>query len=333
MNESKIKFNPNVVTKPTNQKNDKKEKKSRKKVPKEMKSTREIPFQKNRLTNVVTLIFWGLFFISLTINTVFFLRQSYILDKINAKEVNPEEVVEQATSSLKGQENVQFYAKNFVKTLFNVEKEQRQQKAEDLNSQLATGLDVGRFIQTAGDTPQKVLSVELMDTQLAIHDNQTHYSFLYEVTFERDKQQHSIQLTLPVTFEHGDFKVMNYPTYQNVTPSVHAEKNHSVYKESDWYTKGKEVEREEKEKLEGFVREFFKLYVTNSENLSLIADVTGLNNGSLQQVTIKNTVVKEDIYVVEGTYQFTLEAVNYTSYFHLEINQTEDNYFVKKLSS
>nr|WP_216696341.1 conjugal transfer protein [Enterococcus innesii] len=340
MSERKISYNPQAVKKSPLQveeeplKENKKGKKSkRRKKEKIERSTRSIRFEKRGIRSYLTIFFWTVFLFSLGMNIMNFTRFNYVLDLANKNLAQAEDSGQGVTETM-NQSEAQFYSKNFIRLLFTIDETNRESRSEKLQSQLATNLNVMNFASQNSETKQNVSRIDLISSQIEKSGKDTLFEFTYEVTYETPDKSVTTQLKLETSMENGDFKVVNYPTYLNIQPSENGQSNTYAYDQSRYFTKGTEVDSAEKDSIEAFISDFFKLYVTNDPNLKLISNVQGINAESLNNLNVQNIVEKNGMYVVEGTYSFSyVENSELTSYFHVQIEKTTDSYFVKGLSN
>lgn len=328
-------FNPKESTKPTPPVEAKKESIlkllfKKKKQPKE--STRSIRFVKRGVQNAITYFFWLLLFISIFFVGISYARQGYILRKINEKAVEPQEIVQQINDTKELEELAHFESLIFIKNMFTVNQENREERKEFLEGKLATNLTENMLYKPMMDTKQKVLNIETVDKKL-ISSEKKEYEFIFDVIIENEKNTFITQLKLVSSMKNNDFKVINYPTYLNVERADNLPKNDYIYQEKEVYSKGEVVEAEERKAIEQFTNDFFKLYVKNDDSLKLISTVKGLNNAELVSCSVTNVVKQKDFIKVEGTYSFNYEGSSeITSFFSLKVSKNKDNYFVNEIN-
>lgn len=326
---------PNQSKKPTKEKEVKEESHFKQLFAKkivEEKSTRSIRFVKRGVVTYLTYFFWLLFVFSLFLNMIAYGRYGYLIQKVNQKEVDPQEIVADLNSS-KEKENVAKYeSQQFITQLFTYSQDNKEQRTEYLESKLANGLTENMLTSTNSKAEQTVKTIEFVDSEMTSYD-EGQYRFIFDVTVATNDKQKKIQLSLPISIKNKDFKVINYPTYLNIERSDNLEKNSIVYQERTFLTEGEKLEQDQKRALESFTQDFFSLYVGNEDSLKLISNVKGIDNATLKSLQIRNVVKKDKYYVVEGTFNISYEENNViTSFFSLTIEKTKDTYFVSKIN-
>ncbi|MGQ5519988.1 conjugal transfer protein [Enterococcus gallinarum] len=300
---------------------------------KQAPNTRTIRFAPRSAQSVISFLFFGFFLVMCVVVLMTFGRVDTLSRIAMSKQVNKEELATNINNALTDTEQLRYEGMKLVDRLFTISHKDEGKKVweEQLSPFLATGLtpsDLG-FQTTSVDRIARTVRFIKMDT---IDEKESIYRLYYDVQFTEGETWQQVQLILPVSYEGRAIKLLDVPSFVNLTPT--SEKNTSTYQETRFTPKGKDVTDEEKEKMIEFVQRFFELYVSNDEKLALITNVQGLGRAELVNVEPKQVLkIANGNYYVQGVYTFTFDEGNpLTSKFTLEIKPTKESYYVTKMN-
>lgn len=337
MTEKKPTFNPQTVS--VKKKKEKKETRpslgrqlfSRKEH--EDPSTRTIRFAPKTAQSVFSFLFFGLFLAMCVVTLLSFGRMDTLTDLALRKQVNKETLVSEVNQSVKDSDQLKYEGTRLADRLFTLSHSQsgREYWQQQMATYLVPGLSVDAlgFDTVSADRIARTVRFIKMDT---LNQKEAIYRLYYDVRFTEGSTWRQVQVSLPVSYEGKELKLLERPTITNLEQAK--ESNSSVYETHRFTPKGSEVPEEDKQKVTEFTQRFFELYVTNDEKLALITNEQGLSKATLQVVTVdKILLIKKGLLYVEGSYQFSFEKNSpFTSRFTLEIEPTKDSYFVTKMN-
>ncbi|CCO11795.2 putative uncharacterized domain protein [Carnobacterium maltaromaticum LMA28] len=316
-----------------------KEKKNKKEKTSNLKevNTRNIRFSKRRISNLLSVSFFTVFILLAIVAILFFGRVDTLTKIAVSKQVNPDDIIQKVYKEEEKTDQVVYEAKSFLETLLTMKpgEEWRKAREEKLKSGLSKNMTLNEIETLQSNVERSIDSIYFMEkTQKEVGSLGKVYYLTFDVNFTENGKGYNTQMILPVSYAERDLRLVNVPTYTNLTRSANDKKNPANYKPSAFYTEGEVLSESEHKKVQEFINQFFKLYVVNDPNLKLISNVQGLEQATLDQLTLKNYVRGENgtIYV-EGTIQFHYEeSSRWNSFFKMELKQNKDSYFVTKFN-
>ncbi|EAE8754461.1 conjugal transfer protein [Listeria seeligeri] len=333
MNEPKIHFE-NIHPSATPKKKNTKKKQTKKQ--EEVPSSRKIPFKRRWFQNGLTVFFYTLF-ISLTLVLLMtYGRLNTIVDVANSKAIDPNDLTTSIKAEQKEGDLISYDGKKWLETFFSNPQDDQaiEARTNTLKQNLASGVDENFLTSTNSEVKREAIVVDLVNQQVTTEEGKKSlYRTVYDVRFREDGQTKETEIALYAVYQSGQSIFIQLPEYLNTKENKTPKTN--VENKEDYFTKkGKELDAEEKQKVEAFSQKFLELYCKNDPNLYLVSAVQGLDGGTLQNATITNAVKNGKEITVQGTYTFTFtENAPQTSYFTFQMRQNKDSYFVNKMNN
>lgn len=313
----------------------KKKRKSATKTRKKETSTRQIPMQRHRLQNGLTVFFYMLFFMFLIVILMNIGRMNTVIDLANKKEVRANDIVADIQESQQIGKIVSFEGNKWLQTFFThtTNKAAQDKRVMQLNAHLSGSLDISGFDTSGKDAVRNVKQVqEIKQETVPSLKEVPVYKTTYDVQFTEQNHDRNVQVILYAIYQDKKMKLIQIPEYLNRSKNT-GESHKAPYTAEDLEVKGEVVSGAEKTRITQFVEKFFALYCRNDSNLNLIASVQGIEGGTFQTATLTNSVKKNGKVVVQGTYTFYFqESSAYTSAFTLEMRENKGSYFVDKMN-
>lgn len=329
------KFNPAAMKKPKKLK--KKKRKGRNSCPfliyaqEKIEHSRTLRFAPRTAANIYSILFFSLFLVLIVLSVISFFRVERLSEMAMKKQVDETELIATIHDQLSQTDQLKYEGEAFVKQLVTIEAtdEGKEEWERLITPKVAKGLnpkDLG-FDNTNENRHADQVDFIKLET---INENKSLYRLFYDVTYLEKETQRNIQLVLPVSYDKQSFQLLEIP--QIIRLSERNEQ--TLYNPNQFSLKGDPVNEDEQEALSQFAQRFFQLYVSNDEQLSLIASVTGIGQGTLDQVEIKEIVKDEqDIYHLQGIFRFHFEEeTSLTSSFRLDVRANEEGFYVLSIN-
>lgn len=292
---------------------------------------RTIRFAKKSVENKLTLFFYVVLACLLFFLIMLFGRLDTIARASHAQSIDEKQVVSEIQKSLETQDMMLYQGNQFVQTLVSRTEGTDGQKEweEAITPFLAKKFPLDQLGFSPGE--RRVNNVIFIQQETLDKKAKT-FQLTYEVTYTEDKEEQSLPLTFPVSYQKGQLKVIGIPRIAQLEEIE--TKNEATYDETLQKVTGESVSQEEKEAITSFVTNYFDLYVTNDEKLKLISAVQGLSNATLVSQTIDSIIEQDtDTVLVTGSYQIKFgESSTIGSPYQLKLSKMNNTYFVDEMN-
>lgn len=310
--------------KPT-QKNTKKPKKQKE------SPTRDIRFERRKVADFLTFLFYALFFSMFALILVFNFRVKTVLKQSNGSSLDNEVVNQLVREQVQQLDQLNYEGQVFLRTLVTYSSDENVQKAREevLKKALSENLSLNNVLFSKSRSERSVKELVHVQTKEKEKDQ---YALLYEVLYEEEGEEVRLGVQLPVSFKDGNFQVIHIPSL--VTLDSTDTEIETVYQQKDYYTEGEKLGENEKNEVTTFFQRFMELYITDDERLSLISSVPGLGIGTLENLTIANLVKQENgTYRCQGTYTVTTSNNNQLlSFFDSTISKNKESFYIETMN-
>ncbi|WP_163531445.1 conjugal transfer protein [Halobacillus ihumii] len=332
-------------------------KKHKKKRPHKNSTNREIRFSRTKVRKVLTITIFGVIFLSLFFNLIFFMKYQTIRNNVEASENKIDDQLQEVENRKEGfTDSVVFFGKNFLSAYYNVPEspEEREKRLDDLNTYYVNGFqtsDLNRLEEFKGS--RSLIDARYMRTEY-LGDNKANLIFevRYEITEietvekevtkkDGDKKKTEIvkeekpttiketeQIAVPVITDGEGYAVTGKPSlvHHRYTSDITLE-NPSL--------KGDDLTSAEKEQLKSFLTDFFTSYGVSDEKLPFMADVErGLNGHIFNDLVLQEVVQKENgnyQIIVDVSYQNEETSFKSVYTYYLVGTKENDKYFIESM--
>lgn len=201
---------------------------------------------------------------------------------------------------------------------------------QQLKPYLADGLAAQELLSVTNTEELKVSNIQFIELSKDT-ENQETYHLTYAFDWLVGQETHGMVVNLKVSYNKG-IVLLERPRLSS--KKLEKPSKRPLYQPKAAYPKGIEVSTEDQRKIEKFLQQFFRLYVSNDENLSLISDLSGIGQATFRQMMLEKVVQTEKgDFIAYGSYDFTFEQSEsqVKNIFKITIKPTKDSYFVQKL--
>lgn len=325
-------------------------------------SQRKVAFSKTKTRKVASYLVFGVMIVSLLFNVIHFSKVQTIRNTVQASY----EEIEQQVSNVQSGNFIEspilnVYTRDFVSEYMNIsaDKEEREQRLDELESYFVSGFDVSSLEDTsefAGS--RKATSIRLLDIKrTGQNEADVHYLVAYDITETEevekkitkeegegeDKKEvtetvmeeeervtsHDIEMVIPVTTDGEGFAITGYPslTNSNIKSTIQYEPS---------ALEGADTTSQEREVLGEFLTEFFTSYGISDETLSFMANVDrGLSHKVYQEHQLMESVKDSDngefVVRVNVTYRDQETSIAAIHSFLMSISEENGRFFVQSI--
>ena len=340
---SKSKFNPSAMKESANYKQEKKkqankerQQRFKKKAPEdtiervEIINNRNVRFSKRGFQNIYSWCFFGLFFVMVIIVIMTFGRMDTIAGIAIEKNIRPEMIIQQVDEKQTKKDQLIYQGAELIDRLYTVSGATSNDWQQQLKPYLADGLAAQELLSVTNTEELKVSNIQFIELSKDT-ENQETYHLTYAFDWLVGQETHGMVVNLKVSHNKG-IVLLERP---RLSPrNLKKPSKRPLYQPKAAYPKGIEVSTEDQRKIEKFLQQFFRLYVSNDENLSLISDLSGIGQATFRQMMLEKVVQTEKgDFIAYGSYDFTFEQSEsqVKNIFKITIKPTKDSYFVQKL--
>lgn len=340
---SKSKFNPSAMKESANYKQEKKkqankerQQRFKKRVPEdtiekvEIINNRNVRFSKRGFQNIYSWCFFGLFFVMVIIVIMTFGRMDTIAGIAIEKNIRPETIIQKVDEKQTQKDQLIYQGAELIDRLYTVSGATVTNWQQQLKPYLADGLAAQELLSVTNTEELKVSNIEFMRLSEEAK-NQEIYHLTYAFDWLIGQETHGMVVNLKVSYDTG-IVLLERP---RLSPrKLEKPSKRPLYQPKAAYPEGMEVSTEQQYKIEKFLQQFFRLYVSNDENLSLVSDLSGIGQATFRQLTLEKVVQTEKgAFIAYGSYDFTFEQSEsqVKNIFKMTIKPTKDSYFVQKL--
>ena len=340
---SKAKFNPSAMKESANYKQEKKkqankerQQRFKKKAPEdtiervEIINNRNVRFSKRGFQNIYSWCFFGLFFVMVIIAIMTFGRMDTIAGIAIQKNIRPEMIIQQVDEKQTQKDQLIYQGAELIDRLYTVSGATVNDWQQQLKPYLADGLAAQELLSVTNTEELKVSNIQFVSMS-----QDTKHSEVYHLTYAFDwligQETHGMVVHLKVSYDNQGMVLLERP---RLSPrKLDKASKRPLYQPKASYPEGMEVSTEDQRKIEKFLQQFFRLYVSNDENLSLISDLSGIGQATFRQMVLEKVVQTEKgEFIAYGSYDFTFEQSEsqVKNIFKITIKPTKDSYFVQK---
>ena len=340
---SKAKFNPSAMKESANYKQEKKkqankerQQRFKKKAPEdtiervEIINNRNVRFSKRGFQNIYSWCFFGLFFVMVIIVIMTFGRMDTIAGIAIEKNIRPETIIQKVDEKQTQKDQLIYQGAELIDRLYTVSGATVNHWQQQLKPYLADGLAAQELLSVTNTEELKVSNIQFV-SMAQDTTNQEVYHLTYAFDWLIGQETHGMVVNLKVSYDTG-IVLLERP---RLSPrKLEKPSKRPLYQPKVAYPEGMEVSTEQQYKIEKFLQQFFRLYVSNDENLSLISDLSGIGQATFRQMMLEKVVQTEKgDFVAYGSYDFTFEQSEsqVKNIFKITIKPTKDSYFVQKL--
>lgn len=340
---SKAKFNPSAMKESASYKQEKKKQTNKerlqrfkKKAPEDMIekveiiNNRNVRFSKHGFQNIYSWCFFGLFFVMVIIAIMTFGRMDTIAGIAIQKNIRPEMIIQQVDEKQTQKDQLIYQGAELIDRLYTVSGATVNDWQQQLKPYLADGLAAQELLSVTNTEELKVSNIQFMELSKDTQNQET-YHLTYAFDWLVGQEVHGMVVNLKVSYDKG-IVLLERP---RLSPrNLKKPSKRPLYQPKAAYPEGVEVSTEEQRKIEKFLQQFFRLYVSNDENLSLISDLSGIGQATFRQMMLEKVVQTEKgDFIAYGSYDFTFEQSEsqVKNIFKITIKPTKDSYFVQKL--
>ncbi|HFD1635368.1 TPA: conjugal transfer protein [Enterococcus faecium] len=294
-------------------------------------NSRTLRFAPRTAANIYSILFFALFIVLVGLSVISFFRVNRLAELAMQKQVNETELVAEINQRLSATEQLKYEGQQFVQDLFTLEATDKgkEQWESRVVGRIAKGLNPQELRFTDTSFNRTVSQVEFIKLE-TLNEGEVIYQLFYDITYVENETTRKIQMILPVSYANQSFQLLEIPQIIRLS-----NKGEAVRYQPDIFSlKGEEVNEEEQEALFQFTQRFFELYVADGEQLSLISSLTGIGQGTLDNLEINDMVQdKQGIFHLQGIFAFHFdEESSLTSRFNLAIRANDEGYYVVKMN-
>ena len=340
---NKAKFNPSAMKESANYKQEKKKQTNKerqqrfqKRAPEDMVekveiiNNRNVRFSKRGFQNIYSWCFFGLFFVMVIIAIMTFGRMDTIAGIDKQKNIRPEMIIQQVDEKQTKKDQLIYQGAELIDRLYTVSGATINDWQQQLKPYLADGLAAQELLSVTNTEELKVSNIQFV-SMAQDTTNQEVYHLTYAFDWLVGQETHGMVVNLKISYDKG-IVLLERP---RLSPrNLKKPNKRPLYQPKASYPKGIEVSTEDQRKIEKFLQQFFRLYVSNDENLSLISDLSGIGQATFRQMMLAKVVQTEKgDFIAYGSYDFTFEQSEsqVKNIFKITIKPTKDSYFVQKL--
>lgn len=340
---NKAKFNPSAMKESANYKQEKKKQTNKerqqhfqKRAPEDMVekveiiNNRNVRFSKRGFQNIYSWCFFGLFFVMVIIVIMTFGRMDTIAGIAIQKNIRPETIIKKIDENQTKKDQLIYQGAELIDRLYTVSGATANDWQQQLKPYLADGLAAQELLSVTNTEELKVSNIQFMELSKDT-ENQETYHLTYAFDWLVGQETHGMVVNLKVSYNKG-IVLLERPRLSS--RKLEKPSKRPLYQPKAAYPEGVEVSTEEQRKIERFLQQFFRLYVADDENLSLISDLSGIGQATFQQLNVEKIVQAENgDLLAYGSYVFTFSKSEsqVKNIFKMTIKPTKDSYFVQKL--
>lgn len=296
----------------------------------EIINNRNVRFSKRGFQNIYSWCFFGLFFVMVIIAIMTFGRMDTIAGIAIQKNIRPEMIIQQVDEKQTQKDQLIYQGAELIDRLYTVSGATANDWQQQLKPYLADGLAAQELLSVTNTEELKVSNIQFMELSKDTQNQET-YHLTYAFDWLVGQEVHGMVVNLKVSYDKG-IVLLERP---RLSPrNLKKPSKRPLYQPKASYPEGVEVSTEEQRKIEKFLQQFFRLYVSNDENLSLISDLSGIGQATFRQMMLEKVVQTEKgDFIAYGSYDFTFEQSEsqVKNVFKMTIKPTKDSYFVQKL--
>lgn len=332
-------------------------KKNKKKKPSENSMNREIRFSRTKVRKVLTLTIFGVIFLSLFFNLIFFMKYQTIRNNVEASENKIDDQLHEVENRKEGfTDSVVSFGQDFLSEYYNVPEspEDREKRLDDLNSYFVNGFptsDLERLEEFKGS--RSLNDARYMETEY-LGDNKA--NLIFEVSYgikeievvekevtkkdgdeekketvkeeEINEVRETEQIVVPVVTDGEGYAVTGKPSLVN-------HRYISDITLDDHSLEGEDPTTTEKKQLEESLTEFFTSYGVSDDKLPFMADVEqGLKGQIFNDLTVQK-VAKQDNgnyqIIADVSYQNEETSFNSVYTYYLLGTKEKDKFFIESI--
>ena len=296
----------------------------------EIINNRNVRFSKRGFQNIYSWCFFGLFFVMVIIVIMTFGRMDTIAGIAIQKNIRPETIIKKIEENQTKKDQLVYQGAELIDRLYTVSGATANDWQQQLKPYLADGLAAQELLSVTNTEELKVSNIQFMELSKDT-ENQETYHLTYAFDWLVGQETHGMVVNLKVSYNKG-IVLLERPRLSS--RKLEKPSKRPLYQPKAAYPEGVEVSTEEQRKIERFLQQFFRLYVADDENLSLISDLSGIGQATFQQLNVEKIVQAENgDLLAYGSYVFTFSKSEsqVKNIFKMTIKPTKDSYFVQKL--
>lgn len=296
----------------------------------EIINNRNVRFSKRGFQNIYSWCFFGLFFVMVIIVIMTFGRMDTIAGIAIQKNIRPETIIKKIDENQTKKDQLIYQGAELIDRLYTVSGATANDWQQQLKPYLADGLAAQELLSVTNTEELKVSNIQFMELSKDT-ENQETYHLTYAFDWLVGQETHGMVVNLKVSYNKG-IVLLERPRLSS--RKLEKPSKRPLYQPKAAYPEGVEVSTEEQRKIERFLQQFFRLYVADDENLSLISDLSGIGQATFQQLNVEKIVQAENgDLLAYGSYVFTFSKSEsqVKNIFKMTIKPTKDSYFVQKL--
>lgn len=281
-----------------------------------------------RKNKLIIFTVWFLIFLILISSLFLILKKG--VDR--AKLINTEEQVKQIKTELETSNiynsKMDNFAKNFTTIYINYSTDKEKERTEQLGNYYLKDLKDNVEIKN-NKIKRELLSIRLYSTEKIDNENYLYkYLISYSLTEEDTKKTKQELINISIKVIDNNYSISNYPYFSNIPK----DKANGVYKEKEINL---EKEKENREELEVFTKDFLKKYVSYTEEeikylMNSPEVITGKELGNINKIDIYNNNDSYLIYTEVSIVDKDIKLVTLEK-FTLTVIKKDGKYFVEKL--
>lgn len=332
-------------------------KKNKKKNPSNNSTDREIRFSRTKVRKVLTITIFGVIFLSLFFNLIFFMKYQTIRNNVEASENKIDDQLHEVENRKEGfTDSVVSFGQDFLNEYYNVPEspEDREKRLDDLNTYYVNGfktsdlerleefkgsrsLTDARYMETEymGDNKAnlifevryKIKEIEMVEKEVTKKDGDKEKKETVKEE-ETNEVKETEQIVVPVVTDGEGYAVTGKPSLVN-------RRYVSDITLDDQPLEGDDLTSTENKQLKESLTEFFTSYGVSDDKLPFMANVEqGLKGQIFNDLTIKNVAKQEN-----GNYQIIADVIyqneetSFTSVYtyYLVGSKENDKYFIESI--
>ncbi|MBF0714103.1 conjugal transfer protein [Gemella sp. GH3] len=288
---------------------------------------RTIDKAKRRNKLIITMV-WTIIILILTSSIFLIVKKGVDRIKLNNTAEDVKQIKSEIETSNIYNSKMDNFAKNFTTIYINYNNEKEKERKEQLENYYLKNLKDN--VETKSSKLKRELtSIRLYSTEKMDNENYLYtYLISYSLTEEDIKKTRQELINIPIKVIDNNYSVSNYPYFSNVPK----DKSNGTYEEKEIKF---EKEKDKREELESFTKDFFKKYVSYTEDeikylMKTPEVITGKELSNINKIDVYNNdnnyIVYTELSLVDKDIKLsTLEK------FTLTITKKDGKYFVEKL--
>lgn len=219
------------------------------------------------------------------------------------------------------------FAKNFTTLYINYTEDKEKERKSNLDNYYLKGLKDN--VTFSEKTSRNLSSIRLYSTE-KIDDNNYIYKYIINYTISKEDTKKTIQemINISIKLQNESYSISNYPYYSTIPKDISI----GDYKEKEINL---DKEKEKREDLENFTKDFFKKYTTYKldEIKYLMNNPEIISGKELQDLPIIDVYKDNDKYIIYTEVNLKEKELKIvtTEKFTLTVVVKDGKYFVEKL--